>query len=156
MIIAGTGHGPNKLGGYGADIAHRMVKIAGEYIEELDPDVIISGMAIGWDQAIVAAAMQQSREWWAYVPFVGQEKAWPDKAQKLYQRLLESAHLVKICSPGTYLPEKMQLRNETMVDAADKMLALWNGASGGTANCLRYAEAQGVPVVNAWDKWSLQ
>ena len=32
----------------------------------------------------------------------------------------------------------MQKRNEFMVDNSDLVVAVWNGTSGGTANCLAY------------------
>lgn len=157
MIIAGTGHRPNKLGGYGWDIAQRMVRIAGEYLDELKPDTVISGMALGWDMALAAAAMTRGIEWWAYIPFRGQEKMWPPSSQEVYRDLLSRAHSVHIVCPGEYAAWKMQKRNEEMVDHATHVLALWNGdKSGGTWNCLEYAYGTGKPVINAWAKWGLQ
>ena len=37
-------------------------------------------------------------------------------------------------------------RNEQMVDMADEVLVIWDGASKGTAFTVRYAEKQGKPV----------
>jgi uncharacterized phage-like protein YoqJ len=156
MILAGTGHRPDKVGGYGADIAQRMVKIARGYLTELKPDVVISGMAIGWDQALAWAAIHEKIEWWAYVPFKGQEKMWPPESKMLYHALLTQADSVNIVCPDGYAPWKMQQRNEAMVDACDKVLALWNGGPGGTANCIAYADHVGKPYINAWDRWRLQ
>lgn len=157
MILAGTGHRPDKLGGYGRDIAQRLVKVAGEYLEELKPDTIISGMALGWDMALAAAAMKQDIEWWAYVPFRGQEKMWPEQSRKIYYELLGRAHAVHIICEGGYHPSKMQIRNERMVDHAAHILALWNGdAQGGTWNCVNYARIMKKPIINAWEKWRLQ
>ena len=34
----------------------------------------------------------------------------------------------------------MPTRNEYMVDLADKIIAVWDGSNGGTANCVKYAE----------------
>ena len=57
MIIAGTGHRPNKLGGYGRYVFMRLVTVATRWMEEqLDAgkeiEYGISGMAIGFDQAL--------------------------------------------------------------------------------------------------------
>ena len=41
----------------------------------------------------------------------------------------------------------MQRRNEYMVDKADTLIAVWNGTSGGTANCVKYAKKKGVDIV---------
>jgi uncharacterized phage-like protein YoqJ len=45
----------------------------------------------------------------------------------------------------------MQRRNEWMVERADVILALWNGSSGGTANCVAYARQRGSRIVNVWE-----
>ena len=41
-----------------------------------------------------------------------------------------------------YKPYLMQKRNEYMVDHADEVIAVWNGNSGGTKNCVEYAIKQ--------------
>lgn len=157
MILSGTGHRPEKLGGYGEDVAQRTVKIAGEYLDSLKPELVISGMALGWDVAVAVAALQRSIEWWAYVPFKGQESKWPTAAQRTYKALLARASAVHIVCDGGYAPWKMQRRNEAMVQHATHVLALWNGDEfGGTWNCVNYALRTGKPVINAWDKWRLQ
>ena len=35
----------------------------------------------------------------------------------------------------------MQERNEWMVNNCDVLIAVWDGTSGGTANCVKYAES---------------
>lgn len=59
-----------------------------------------------------------------------------------------------VCS-GRYAPEKMQRRNEWMVDHCTEVVALWDGTPGGTANCLRYANQPAIerPVVNLWPEF---
>lgn len=42
---------------------------------------------------------------------------------------------------------KLQKRNEWLVDRVDTLLAVWTGRPGGTANCVRYAERVGKPVI---------
>jgi uncharacterized phage-like protein YoqJ len=41
----------------------------------------------------------------------------------------------------------MQDRNIWMVDHCDALIAVWDGTSGGTANCVRYAQKVGKPIV---------
>lgn len=41
----------------------------------------------------------------------------------------------------------MQMRNQWMVDHCDALVAIWDGSSGGTENCVNYAKDQGVPMV---------
>lgn len=155
MIVAGTGHRPLKLGGYSRSLFERLVVVAEEALE---PNlhhglVVISGMALGWDQALAQAALNLKLPLVAAVPFKGQELAWPQASQEAYHKLLDQASSVVYVSDPGYAPWKMQRRNEWMVDQAGVVLAMWNGSAGGTANCIRYAEAQGVPVVNLWSRW---
>jgi uncharacterized phage-like protein YoqJ len=41
----------------------------------------------------------------------------------------------------------MQDRNKWMVDHCDALVAIWNGTSGGTANCVKYALSVNKPIV---------
>ena len=40
-----------------------------------------------------------------------------------------------------------------MVDRSDSIVALWNGTSGGTKNCIDYAEKKGKPIINLWERF---
>lgn len=114
---------------------------------------IISGMALGWDQAIAVGCVRLGIPFIAAVPFEGQESMWPIHSRKMYEALLKAARSVKyVCDPG-YSVEKMQIRNEWMVDNCDSILALWNGAPGGTENCVKYANLVAKPYQNFWQEW---
>lgn len=148
MIVAGTGHRPNKLGGYNNEAYLKLVEIAENWIKENKPTKVISGMAQGWDQALAQAAVNLGVPFIAAVPFEGQECKWSEKGRKYYHRLLSKAELVEyVCEEG-YAPQKMQIRNQWMVNKCDMILAMWDGTSGGTANCLKYAYSQQKEVVN--------
>lgn len=154
MIIAATGHRPDKLGGYGPEIGLRLMRGALRYIRREQPDRAISGMALGWDTAWAKAAIACGVPLVAAVPFKGQELSWPEESRKVYDWILERAAEVVIVCDGGYSPSKMQVRNEWMVDQAHKIVALWDGSPGGTANCLRYAYSLERPVDNLWSAWS--
>jgi uncharacterized phage-like protein YoqJ len=159
MIIAGTGHRPDKirlgnLDGYRASVQARLVDLARAALDRHVPERVISGMALGWDTALAQAALDLGIPFDAYVPFEGQESRWPAAAQQRYRDLLGRADQILIVSPGSYEVEKMQVRNERMVDDCDLLLALWNGTAGGTRNCLRYAGKVGRRVVNLWPHWA--
>lgn len=153
MIIAGTGHRPDKLGGYGHKPLVHLVNLAEDWLEENKPEKVISGMALGWDYALACAAFNLDIPIIAAVPFKGQESRWPDESQRNYRALLkECEQVVYVCEDG-YAVWKMQKRNEWMVDNCDVVLAMWNGSPGGTANCVRYAEKAGKPIVNLWERF---
>jgi uncharacterized phage-like protein YoqJ len=160
-IIAATGHRPDKLGGYGSTaqaVVYQFAKYALKKHGLQHPDLnfnvtVMSGMALGWDQAVALAAISLGLPLIAAIPFVGQEKKWPVPAQRIYQGILQKAKEVVIVSEGGYEEWKMLARNEYMVDRANLMLALWSGEPGGTANCIKSAKQVGTPVINVWEEW---
>lgn len=154
MIVAGTGHRPGKLGGYGTEAARKTYSVAEQWLLDRTPDVVISGMAIGWDQALASAAIGQGIELWAYVPFPGQDARWPMQSRKLYEWILERAGTVRYVTDH-FTRNAFQARNEAMVDNADIVLALWNGDSeGGTFNCVQYATKKDKVIINLWEKFN--
>lgn len=156
MIVAGTGHRPDKLGGYTREAKDKLIKLAQDYLKEAKPDKVISGMALGWDNALGWAAVRLGIPLIAAVPFKGQERMWPQESKDNFEALLYCAEEVVYVSEGGYAPWKMQVRNKWMVDNCDVVLAIWNGTDGGTANCVKYAESVGKPIVNLWEAFDAQ
>lgn len=152
-ILAATGHRPQKLGGYGAHVDAALRRLAIWFLTTNRPDKVISGMALGWDMAWSEAAIEMGIPVIAAVPFGGQESAWPSASQDRYWQTLTQCERVEIVCDGTYAAWKMQKRNQWMVDNATHLIALWDGTSGGTANCVNYAQGR-IPVWNLWPYWS--
>jgi uncharacterized phage-like protein YoqJ len=150
MIIAATGHRPSKLGGYSDHTWRRLLLTAERALELLEPREVISGMALGWDQAIATQALAMGIPVVAAVPFAGQEDRWPYNSQQRFRDLLDRAREAVVVSLGGYSPARMQRRNEWMVDRCDTVLALWDGSPGGTSRCVEYAQRIGRPVRNVW------
>jgi uncharacterized phage-like protein YoqJ len=154
MIVAATGHRPEKCGGYGAAAKAVRVGIAESYLKTVRPSEVIVGMALGWDQDVALAALNLGLPYTAALPFSGQETAWPIASQDLYWSLVQLAAKVIVVSPGGYSTRAMHARNRWMVDRCDSLMALWNGdITGGTANCVVYAEKKGKPIVNLWAEY---
>lgn len=154
MIIAGTGHRPPKLGGY----CNRKTveEFAYLFLEVCRPKHVISGGALGWDQALAMAALDWDIPYSLYLPFLGFEEKWPSESQEYFYGILQTAYEVKYISAPGYESHKMQLRNEAMVDACDALAALWDGSAGGTRNCVYYAQSwRGgyKQPMNLWSAW---
>lgn len=149
MIVSFTGHRPEEISGYGGGLCQDwVIQQLNNILYLTKPSLAISGMALGVDQWAAANCTYLNIPWIAAIPFVGQEKVWPPESQDQYWRILKNAKEVKIVSEGGYSPEKMQLRNEWMVDNSDLVIAVWNGVpKGGTANCVRYAELVKKPIL---------
>lgn len=145
VILAGTGHRPEKLGDDAyeprspiQDWIRREVR---KVFKRVRPSAVISGMALGFDTWLALEAIDANIPLWAYVPFEGQESRWWGESRAQYYELLKRAKKVRtICAPG-YEPWKMQKRNEAMMDDCDVALSLFDGSPGGTFNCVSYADS---------------
>jgi uncharacterized phage-like protein YoqJ len=151
MKIAVTGHRPQKLGNeyqYDGPYSTYLREKFREILIKEQPSQCITGMALGVDTLFCQVAIELAIPVLAAIPFPGQETRWPPASQELYTKLLSNslvtAHLV---SSGPYNSAKMQIRNEYMVDKADKLVAVWNGSAGGTMNCVRYAEKNNKNII---------
>jgi uncharacterized phage-like protein YoqJ len=162
ITIAATGHRGDKLGDMWLpyDREDVLVRLMGDFIRraEQEPLTIISGMALGWDLLVAGAAIKARDRGapiavHAYIPFKGQDLRWNERSRATYHEIRNRCDAERIISPGDYSFYKMQLRNMAMVDAADLVLACWNGTPGGTSNCIWYAERTGVRVVNVYQHY---
>jgi len=147
-----TGHRPLKIGGYDktsplrAAIRANLRKAVWMAVER-GYRVFISGMAIGVDQDFAEVVLEFRGMYpdlgiklIAAVPFRGQETKWPHHSQQFYRLLLSEAdEVIHVCEPG-YAGWKMQERNEWMSNRSSLVIAVYDGTSGGTRNCILYAE----------------
>lgn len=148
LVIAVTGHRPDKLGGYNTPnpLYDIVVKGLVDAFTEFKPDYVISGMALGVDQWTAEVCINMQIPFIAALPFRDSEKKWPPKSQAKFHWLLSQAYQKYVICDGGFEPWKMQKRNEWMVDSCHKVVAVWNGTTGGTANCLAYATARGKDI----------
>lgn len=146
MFVAVTGHRPNKFFKYGVDAYEFHCPLRAwirdqlkRWLLYLQPSAGISGMALGTDQDFAYVCCEVGLPFVAAVPCDGQDSQWPEESRHFYHELLSRAYQVANVTPGPYAVWKMQQRNEWMVDNCHKLLAVWDGSDGGTANCVMYA-----------------
>lgn len=162
MKIGVTGHRPEKLiGGWkayqnGGDGLYIPVGFLNHYFRALGVTELVSGMAVGFD-TIAAYALDEDCKLHAYIPFEGHHKKWQKYEQDAFEHIMEQSYVIPHIpefKPTTYQEVCMMLnkRNQDIVDSGIEVLvALWNGTPGGTGNCVKYAQKQGVTVLNVWD-----
>lgn len=165
MKIAVTGHRLKSLGPYNSGIEDKLYTMAKDWLSsdiEKSIDVVITGMAIGWDQAIAKACRDLNINYWAAIPFYNQHIIWPQNVQDEYFNLLEHAKEVintARCSNQfdnytDYSPRKMYARNIWMIDNAELILGLYNGEpKGGTYQAFQYAQSKNKIIVNLWNTY---
>jgi uncharacterized phage-like protein YoqJ len=73
------------------------------------------------------------------IPCRNHTNKWNQESKDRYLRVLEEADIITKVSNEIYQPHLMQIRNEYMVNKCNKLLAIWDGSSGGTGNCVKYA-----------------
>ena len=152
LKVCVTGHRPQKIGGYDEDNPTRVwVKEALKgVVNTLRPNYAFTGMALGVDQDFAEVCINAGIPFEAVLPFRQQESKWPQESQFVYWKLIKKARKqVTVCDPG-YAAWKLQRRNEWLVDAVGDdgvVVAVWDGSTSGTANCVRYAHRSGIRVV---------
>lgn len=154
LVAAMTGHRPNKLYGYDlrAEKYMQLRMLFTAALEKFGASELWTGMALGADQAAALAVLDMKNRGLdiqlnAAVPFPGQESRWTEESKQLYQAILSKCDKKTIVTNGPYSPKAMQDRNIYMVDRADYIIAIYDGSSGGTGNCVSYAKSRGVPVL---------
>ena len=152
MKIAITGHRPNKLGN-DYDLKSNLIKQIANKIHDIltqkRATICITGMALGIDTLFAKIALQRGIPYIAAVPCINQDKLWVKSSKELYKTLLDNAQEVVYTSSyeKEYTPWCMQIRNEWMVDNCDVLIAVWDGTSGGTANCVKYAKSKDKEII---------
>lgn len=154
MKICVTGHRPNKLYGYDlSDVRWQNLKWLFKHIlKENKCTEAITGMALGVDTVFALAVLELKDEGYdielhCAIPCKNHSCKWIKESVDQYNDILSKADIVKLVSDEEYKPWLMQKRNEYMVDLADKVIAVWDGTKGGTANCVRYAQKVGKEII---------
>lgn len=147
ITICVTGHRPGKMYGYNLSDA-RYIALKKKFKELLMKEQCgeaISGMALGVDTVFALAVLELKEEGYPIrlhcaIPCRNQSKKWFPASVNLYNQILAKADIVRLVSDEEYKPYLMQKRNEYMVDLSDKVIAVWDGSTGGTGNCVAYAK----------------
>lgn len=176
MKIAITGHRPNKLGNdYDltgpliGTIRKKIYEVLRDCITSGYPDIdnmrkqltLITGMALGIDTLFAQLAIELDIPFIAAIPFAGQYRKWQESSVRIYHDILIKAQSIQVVdinknvnySEYCKLPEtafsnkKMQDRNIWMVDNCNLLIAVWDGSSGGTKNCVDYAMTTDKTVI---------
>lgn len=113
----------------------------------------ISSLAAGADQLFAELALGLGAELHVVVPFAAYESAFANAEEReRYLTLLAHARSVEVCAERTTAEESFLAAGQRMVDRADRLIAVWNGAParglGGTADIVAYAMQRGIDVLH--------
>ena len=146
-----TGHRPEKL-----DISEKEAKsrLRSAIQKAIDDGytTFISGMARGIDMWAAEIVIEERKKnenikLICASPYEGFEKSWSFIEKHRYKTILKRADYIKyVCEH--YSRQCFQIRNVWMVDHSARVIAAYNGESGGTRNTIRYAKDKKVEVYN--------
>lgn len=108
----------------------------------------ICGGAIGVDSFAAKYAMTNGIKYKLILPFPPEimSKYWNDTQKKVLNDTIAKASSVTVLTQA-YNVSFYQKRNVAMVDAAHILIAFFDGSSGGTNNCVKYAQTKtGYPI----------
>lgn len=146
-----TGHRPEKLNIPEEEIKDRLRNEIRKAIED-GYITFISGMARGVDMWAAEIVLEEKNhnsniKLICASPFEGFEKSWDFNEKQRYINILQNADYIKyVCEH--YSRQCFQIRNAWMVDHSARVIAAYNGESGGTRNTVRYAKNKNVEVYN--------
>ncbi len=111
----------------------------------------ITGCAMGvdiWAGQIVVEKRKQNPALHliAASPYPGFGFRWNEEWRRQYKQLLKDADLIRYVSER-YTDDCFMKRNIWMVDHSNLVIAVYNGAAGGTMNTIEYAKQQGIKVI---------
>lgn len=113
----------------------------------------VCGMALGTDTWAAEAVLEIQEtlkgikpiHLHAYLPFPGQDERWSAKSRRRYRGILSQCSSVTVVS-SQYLPDCMERRNRAMIHRANRLIAVFDGKSGGTKNTIHMAHEKGIEI----------
>ncbi len=152
-----TGHRPDRLpSGYRRDPAAcaPLRSALREAILQAVRDgftTFLSGMALGVDTWAAEEVLSLKTaglplRLTAALPCPEQDARWREADRKQYRALLKQVDDVFLAC-DRYTPYCMSARNRWMTAHSSRLIAVFGGGPGGTANTVRYAEEQGLEIV---------
>ena len=144
-----TGHRPEKLNVSEKEVKNKLKDAIRKSIDD-GYTTFISGMARGvdmWAAEIVIEEREKNNniKLVCASPYKGFEKSWSFDEVCRYNNILQNADYIKyVCDH--YSRQCFQIRNVWMVNRSARVIAAYNGESGGTRNTINYASNKGVEI----------
>lgn len=149
-----TGHRPDKirvgrLDAYDSRVYWGLVGFAVHCLEREPPELVITDLRPGWGWAVAQACAESGLRYACIVDKGHREPT--AKANRHYRFLLGEGTQIGM-SPEDWA-RCHGSREKFMASHADKLLALWDGSAGGTADTVARAYDIDLPVTNVWTEW---
>lgn len=114
-------------------------------------DTFYCGGAMGFDTLAAELLLLMRRDGNIRVilvkPFPAQSNGFPEEWRARYDSVQASVDEV-ICLSDGYYPACYSERNRYMVDRSERVIAFYDGKTGGTRNTVNYAKQHGKEIIN--------
>lgn len=151
-----TGHRSQKLPWRFNEEDERCVKMKQIAIEKIEQAILdgyvyfISGMALGFDMICAEIVLELKKKYphiklVCAIPCKNQEELWTNEYKKRYKKILKQADIIR-CITEKYTRTCMLERNNYMLKNSSRVIALFNGLSGGTKSTILKAQKMGLMV----------
>lgn len=131
----------------------KMIKILKDKIEQSIIDgyvYFISGMALGFDMICAEIVLDYKKKYnhiklVCAIPCKNQNKLWSNEYKNRYRKILSKADIIRYIDKQ-YTKTCMLERNDYMLKNSSKVIALFNGHSGGTKSTILKAKKMGLNI----------
>lgn len=156
-IACFTGHRPEKIFNNTDDIAVKLAILKRCIRNEIEIAInegyteFISGMARGTDIFSAELVLYHKQKYpniklTCALPFPEQGEGFSEKWRVRYDNIIEQCDkVVTVCDK--FSKQAFMIRNRYMVDCSSRVIAIFNGGKGGTANTVNYAKSKGREIV---------
>lgn len=156
-VCSFTGHRPEKLGiteETDDNCLELKIRLREEILSAIESGytAFISGMARGADMWAAEAVLEAIHsgygevKLYAAIPYPEQTRKWFGWEKDRYEEILRLCEGVFLVS-DVYNSRCMAKRNEFLVKHCDRLIAVYNGTEGGTANTVALAKKRGKDIV---------
>lgn len=114
-------------------------------------EYFISGMALGIDIVVAELVIDLRKKHpniklECVIPCLNQTIKWQEDSKERYENILNNADKITYVSNTSYFNGCMQKRNLYMVDNSSLLIAVFNGANGGTKSTIELARKKGLNI----------
>lgn len=153
-----TGHRSQKLPWLFNETDERCLEMKKVLRVEIESSILsgyktfISGMAIGFDMICAEIVLELKKKYTdikiiGALPCKNQDCKWREKEKNRYRKLISQLDETRCIYDEYNGAECMHERNCYMINKSSKVIALFDGKSGGTKKTLEYAKVQGLKIV---------
>lgn len=131
----------------------RLKALARAALSRHDPTSVMGTLAMGWDTALLEAALDRGLPIRVALPFQGVHSRRDLHHKQRFGRILERASDVQVVHAGGYEPWAYPSAIRACIDASDLVLAMWDGKDEHVAKDLDHATQAEKRTVNLWGSW---